>query len=511
MPPVARRRLLGASILLLATGCQLVLGDFTLQGTPSEPAVTLGAVCAPNTYRCDGSQLETCSSDRKAWDDVAACGSPDQCDPTAGTCRTCAFGEFACNGTVLQTCDAMGHWQAQATPCDSPELCHVAADRKSGSCVQSPCGPGPGHTCSGNRLEGCSPSRDQVLLLDRCGSSLLCDAAKADAQTAAGVLGTCQPVACSFGQFACDGVTLERCNDDQSGWTPLATCDDAASCNPLTGDCTPCAPGDTVCSGDELWRCGPSGFAQVTKCAAVELCNAGAGRCDKPACSRPGAVRCTAGEPPHLEECGNDLRWNAREACASLALCSESAGRCLPPACDIDETRCVGQELRGCSADRSHWVVTRTCASNEVCDPSGCLPAPCVEGNLRCNDESFERCVSGAWAPQHRCDAPGLCDKTQGCLPPECDSSHGDYSCNADGILTQCAAGIATELLTCQKPQVCDPDLPGCVACQPLAYACVNDTELHRCLADGSDSPLIMNCPGGCTLSGNTPACAQMP
>ncbi len=514
MLPVARRRLFGATILLLSTGCQLVLGDFTLEGTPSTP-VELGSACAPNTYRCTDNHLETCAPNRSEWTSVADCASADDCDPTAGTCRTCAFGEFACNGATLQTCDASGHWQTQAT-CDSAELCHVAVDRKSGTappkseCAPSPCPPGDGHSCMGNRLERCSKGRDQLLLVDRCGSAALCDVAKADAQTAAGELGTCQPTSCHFGQFACDGATLERCNDDQNGWTPLATCPDAGSCNPLSGDCTPCSSGDTACSGRDLLRCGTDGFSRVTTCTAVELCNAAQGRCDKPACSVPGTVRCVSGEPTQLEECGNDLRWSTREACASAALCSETERRCLPPACGPGETRCVAQDLQDCSADASHWALNRTCAPNEVCDPSGCLPAPCTEGSTRCNERSFERCQAGIWSPQHRCDAPDLCDKTQGCLAPDCDVSHGEYSCSADGILHQCTEGMSTEPLTC--PHLgCDADLHDCVACQSLAYECVNDTELHRCLADGSDSPLVMNCPGGCRLTGSGPVCAQMP
>jgi hypothetical protein len=511
LSPVARGRLIGASILLFSTGCQLVLGDFTLAGAPSEPPAPVGTACTPNTYRCTDNRLQTCSADRTAWDDVAQCASADQCDPTAGTCRTCAFDEFACNGSVLQKCDAMGHWQAQGTPCDSPELCQVTVDRKSGGCAKSPCPAGNGHSCTDNRLERCSASRDQLSLVDRCGSAALCDPAKADAQTAAGTLGTCEPLKCSFGQFACEGTALERCNDDQSGWTPLTTCDDAASCNPLTGDCTPCTQGDTVCSGAELWRCGPNGFARAATCAAIELCNALQKRCDKPGCSQPGAVRCVTGEPPQLEACENDLQWHVREACASQALCSESAGRCLPPACDSEETRCVGQELQVCSGDRTHWDVLKTCASNEVCDPLSCLPAPCSEGAQRCNDGTFERCVSGNWQSQHRCGPPALCDKTQGCLPPQCDSSHGDYSCTSDGILVACTEGIRSQPLTCNRPTVCDADQRACLQCEPLAYDCENDTELHRCLLDGSAAPLVMNCPGGCTVTDNVPSCAQMP
>jgi hypothetical protein len=502
-------------MLLVSAGCQVILGDFTLDDVPSEAAAALGDDCTPNSYRCNENQLETCAADRRSWTPVAACSDADHCDPGAATCRTCTPGDFACSGQVLETCDATAHWQTQAS-CETPELCHVAADRKSGSCLSSPCGQAD-YTCSGNRLLRCAPTRDALVLVDRCDTSALCDASKASAQ-APGVRGTCQPPACLTGTFTCDGATLERCNDDQTGWQPIATCGDPTSCNPLTGDCTPCSPGDVACSGAELWRCGDAGFAAAETCAAPELCDASQGGCDKPTCSVPGTVRCTTGDLVHLEECGNDLRWAVREVCVSRALCSESSERCLPPACEADAARCLGQEHQVCP-DRSSWVTDQTCSPDQICTPAGCQMAPCTEGTVRCNDATLERCVSGVWAPQNRCGAAELCHADTmppGCTPP-CDGSRGDFSCSPSGAISQCSLGVSTELKTCDSGEFCDPDpavgtgAPSCDVCQPLAYACLNGTELHRCLADGSAAPLVEHCTGGCSLAGAVPTCTQMP
>ncbi len=384
------------------------------------------------------------------------------------------------------------------------------------TCTTSPCGAGE-YTCSENRLLRCSPTRDQLLLVDRCATAALCDADKATTQAQNGGRGTCVPPVCLAGTFACDGATLQRCNDDQNGWEPLTTCSDATSCNPLTGDCTPCTSGDAACSGSTLLRCGSTGFTQAAVCAAPELCDPNEKRCQKPECSVPGAVRCATGDLTSLEECGNDFRWAVREVCTSRALCSESAARCLPPACEPGETRCLGQVLQVCSGDLTHWTDQQTCAPDATCDPTGCLATPCTEGAVRCNDATIERCVSGAWAPQNRCLSGALCDSgSQRCQLPECDASHGDFSCSGT-IVSQCQAGVSYEFNTCAAGLFCDADpavgsgIPSCDACEPLAYSCVNGNELHRCVADGTSAPLVERCPGGCSLSGDVPSCAQMP
>jgi hypothetical protein len=513
--PVGRRRLIGASLLVLGTlGCQVVLGDFTFKETPA--VVALSDSCEPNTYSCKANELKTCSADRHSLVTVDVCATADACDPTAAACRTCSPGDFACNGALLESCSADAHWQPKPMPCDGPALCSVTSNRQGGSCVQSPCPAGALHTCSGNRLLRCSSGRDQLLIADRCATAALCDPNKADAQAANGLRGTCQAPTCLTGQFACDGATLERCNDDQTGWQSLTMCGDATSCNPLTGDCTHCTPGASACSGKALLHCDANGFSQVDTCDAPELCDAVNGVCAAPTCAQPGAVRCTTDELTKLEECGNDLRWAVRDVCASRTLCSESAGRCLTPACQLDEARCVGQKHQVCSTDRSQWLTDRTCGADETCDEDGCHQTSCAEGSARCNDATLERCVSGVWAPQYRCDAPALCDTTAGCAAP-CDSRLGEYTCHAQGHMLSCSDGILSDFNTCDASEFCDADpavgtgLPGCDACQPLAYSCVNGTELHRCLADGSAAPLVQRCTGGCTSSGVVPTCTQMP
>jgi hypothetical protein len=510
----ARRLFWGASMLVVASGCQVVLGDFAVDDAKPVAAV-LGDVCEPDAVRCTGERLETCSPDRQAWDLRELCASADQCDPGAAACRACTPGEWACSDSTLESCDATQHWQVQAT-CSSPELCSVKADRTAGSCGQLVCDPGA-HRCDGNRLLRCTSGGEKLTLVERCASAELCDAASADAQATQAGRGGCLPPACGLGTFACDGATLERCRDDQTDWQPLATCADAASCNPLAGNCSSCTPGDQVCSGADLLRCGAAGFELVATCGAPELCDSGAGRCQPPECHAIGAVRCvTIKDLTSLEECGPDGRWTAREACETSALCSASAARCLAPACQLGATRCLGAVHQVCSEDLTRWVADQTCVSGQTCTPAGCEPAGCVEGDYRCNLASLERCVAGAWVAQNRCATAALCNVgTRQCDEPLCGDELGDFECK-NQILRQCTPGREawTEFLTCtgQRP-VCDADpvtgteLPGCDACKPLAYSCVG-LELHRCAADGSAAPRLAVCATSCTLAADgTPLC----
>jgi hypothetical protein len=509
---VASRRVIGASMLLFVTGCQLVFGDFMLERSPAP----LGDSCLPDTFRCTGERLEVCSDDRQSWALVEQCEDADHCDPAAPACRECAQDQWACNGALLESCDGAGHWQTQPAPCESADLCTVATDRGSAACRTPACPQAGAYSCDENRLLRCSPDLDQLVLVDRCGSRMLCDATKAQAQAQGGVRGTCVPPVCLAGTFACDGATLERCRDDETDWEVLATCSDATSCNPLAGACTPCMPGDTACSGAELWVCGASGFAKAATCATPELCDPVAGACEPPGCAKPGAVRCVNSDVTELEECGNDGRWAVRDACASRPLCSESAGACLPPACGPGDARCLGQVRQKCSGDLTHWVDGETCSDGLSCDPDGCHTG-CTEGTYRCDDSMLELCVAGSWAAQNHCATPALCDAVNHlCQNPTCVA--GEFMCSGT-IMTECTAGRdgLMDFLTCSDSTYCDPDpavgtgLPTCDACEPLSYSCLNGNELHLCNADGTAAPLVAACPGGCSVAGNVPTCVQMP
>lgn len=518
-------------MLWLLSGCQLVLGDFTVDSSEGRQTPVFGDVCAPDTFRCTGAQLQRCSDDRASWVTVETCPDADHCDPTAAACRTCTPGQWACNGAALESCDPNSHWTVSSTVCPSAALCVLAGDRSTGTCGATACGPAGAHSCDGNRLLRCSAGLDARELVDRCGSAALCDAAKADVQARSAGRGTCTPPTCLIGTYRCDGASVERCRDDETAWDPVTTCDDAASCNPLTGDCSACSPGDAACSGRELWVCGESGFAKADTCATPELCNGMTGACENSQCSKPGATRCNADEGVvELQECGNDQRWATREVCASTALCSESVGVCIAPACSVGAVRCFGQVHQTCSDDLTHWVDDMTCPAGQSCDADGCKPA-CTSATgganaYRCDGATLERCASdGAWEPQNRCVTNRRCDATgHACLAPACGGPVlGDYKCFGDQNLNVCSDSreTFTDFYTCPTGTVCDADpavgsgRPSCDACRALQYSCADGTsgmELHLCTADGTAAPLVSQCPGGCSVSAdNLPSCVQMP
>ncbi|HTQ05434.1 MAG TPA: hypothetical protein VMI54_16335 [Polyangiaceae bacterium] len=500
-----------------------MFGDFTIEPDQQKAPTAFGDTCEPDTFMCNGATLQRCSDDRKSWTPVATCTDADHCDPTSAACRPCSPGEWACNGATLESCGPNLRWTpATSGPCASPELCSVSGDRSTGGCIMPACDTPGGHVCDGNRLLRCSAGRDALVLVDRCGSNDLCDASKADAQARAGGLGTCVPPVCLAGTFACDGATLEHCLDDETGWEALTYCDDASSCNPLTGDCTPCSPGDAACSGSELWVCGANGFAKSKTCDAPELCDAGNKTCDPSDCSVPGATRCdtTAGLTA-LEECGNDRRWTVRDACSNSALCSEETSACVPPACASGEVRCLGQVHQTCSGDLTHWVDDQTCAAGQSCDPDGCH-GPCTAGAYRCDGALLELCKTGSWETQNRCATAALCDATmRQCNPPICGGTLGNFMCGvSDQNLKTCSDGRDAwdDFRTCPPGTFCDADSavvaaqPTCDACQALVYTCDGYGNLHLCSADGTASPVVATCPGGCSVSSdNMATCAQMP
>jgi len=505
-----------AGLALASAGCQLLFGDYRVAETQA-PALTLGSVCAPGTFRCQGAALQACAANRSGFDAVETCGSAGECDATAGVCHACVSGDYGCDGNgELQRCDDAGRLQP-FMPCATPALCHVAGDRRSGTCNDLVCDAGT-FTCDGNRLLRCAPGGDHLDFVARCASEPVCDAAQAAAAVTKGEAATCLMPLCTPGMFACDGATLERCNGDRNDFEPFATCDDAASCNPRDGTCTPAAPGTYACSGAKLMLKGGGGFTAVKTCLSPDLCDADHGLCLASACGPPGALRC--GELPTLDECSVDGQWLLREACSTTALCSASAGLCFPQACELDATRCVGKRHERCSDDLTHWQVDRVCGDGQACNAGGCEADGCTEDSYRCIATSLERCRGGHWDAVMQCATSTLCHPTEKrCAEPTCGGAQPSYECTGDSNpkLQQCSAGrdAWNELRTCSAPTpVCNADpplgsgVPECNACVALAYSC-NGYDLQRCTAEGQSLATVARCPGGCAVDGSgVPTCS---
>jgi hypothetical protein len=144
-----------AVCLLLAGGCQAVLGDFEVAPAPAEePASVLGAECEPGAYRCTNEVLETCSDDRNGFVAVETCQSAAECNLNVLSCRPCVPGERMCRDNVLELCKDDLSWQTEAT-CATGALCSVAPDHSSGECHPPVCDVGGGHLCEGAKLVRC--------------------------------------------------------------------------------------------------------------------------------------------------------------------------------------------------------------------------------------------------------------------------------------------------------------------------------------------------------------------
>ena len=362
----------------------------------------------------------------------------------------------------------------------------------------------------------CASGRQGFEAVALCETPELCDPAYADELAAAGARGACRAPACAPNAWSCEGATLRHCAIDRTAWNDddATVCDSADLCNVSAGACAPCEPDTVECNGAELRRCRASGgWETIARCDAEALCDAGAGTCRSGECKTPGSLRCASGGVPELLRCSDELAWEVVEVCVDAALCSVTAGRCLVPACDDEAVRCDGSRYERCRSDRTRWDVVDTCGAEQICDPeAGCVPAPCSEGSLRCNDASLERCVSGRFQEIERCETPALCDEAGRCSPPACSDP---FECRGAGtIIQKCRPGRDgfDDFRTCPTGTMCDAvprlgtGLPECDVCVPNAYEC-DGMELVRCSSDGQERVTVNTCPTGCAMAGSVPAC----
>ena len=128
-------------VLVTASACQTVLGDFTVAPPPEGAAETLGTACEPGEYRCTNELLETCQGDRSGFVVAETCASAAECNLNTRSCRPCVAGERMCRENVLERCDELGAWvpDGPAATCETAALCSVAPDHMSGSCSPPMC------------------------------------------------------------------------------------------------------------------------------------------------------------------------------------------------------------------------------------------------------------------------------------------------------------------------------------------------------------------------------------
>jgi hypothetical protein len=354
----------------------------------------------------------------------------------------------------------------------------VAADNDQPGCRDAPCESGQ-EQCNGADIQRCSADRTRFDTIATCETRGLCND---DNNRAA----SCDPPVCQRGplsgtEFRCQGLTLQRCNDQFTGFDTLKDCATPGLCNAGLGlnGCQPpvCAPGQTRCSGDFLQVCNSqrTGFDNLERCAGG-TCDSNAGRCSDPCIV--GTARCN--NQGQLEECRDRLVGRQVTAlCPSPQLCDPVARACRqPPAgCTADGVhQCVRQGantlLQVCADGRSRFNTVDTCTGGEVCDPNNAAPNQNVCD--ACAQNSQPTCVGNELVT---CSADGLTPSRvicpNGCQevangPDRCRScALGSATCDGAGLLVCVSSGATGEFRerrACTTPGTCQSTLAACNA-----------------------------------------------
>ncbi|HEV8548418.1 MAG TPA: hypothetical protein VGQ57_05300, partial [Polyangiaceae bacterium] len=493
----------GLLLALLAFGCQLVAGDFTIEDPSTgagaeckhgdyrcngEYLLTCGAsgwvtkqacgsanlcnskakqceACKPGDQRCDGQSRQECKADSSGWREVESCSSAAMCNPTY--CGACTPGEFACRGmrsnvgAELWECGPDGGWSIPHGECASAGLCDASleAGRTNPSwdktCLTPLCDAGA-YTCNDNKLEHCRPDQTGWDDVDTCDSKALCQVALDLAAKNAGTIDMCPPGCGTAGAFVCEGTTLKQCKDDLTDWDVVQACPAATECNPVAGACTDlCTPGEYQCNGAVLRQCQPDRhWRNETTCASSALCQtttdpAPSGSCTPPACDKAGDFACSGAD---LQRCRDDLTgYDPVESCSSSDLCSAADKRCNDPVCDPSEYKCFGSELRQCNAGLTDWTLISTCQDNQFCsndplDPGCKMECPSA---ARCNGNELQTCTANGWVHKATCATNDLCSCG---LNGNCE-----LGSDADGCgKPVCGGSLATYQCVDAKLQKCD-------------------------------------------------------
>jgi hypothetical protein len=473
-------------------------------------------VCVPREVRCDLNRLNACNEGQTALTLAEECATPRLCEASItytglrGSPRcvrpVCAPGEHRCSDVgVLELCNSERDGFDPIEACIGPQFCNaVAADNGEPGCEEAPCEAGE-QQCNGPQIQQCSDDRtDFVELVAPCETSGLCND---DGDVAFCAQAACRRGPLSGTEFRCVGATLERCNDQHTGYDPLNTCATAGLCNAglgFNGCLTPvCAPGETRCSGNFVQRCNPArtGFENVEQCAAG-TCDSQAGRCADPCVQ--GSARCNA--QGNLEECRNLLVGREITArCGSVQLCDANTRSCrTPPAgCTADGVRrCApagqGSVLEQCSDGRSRFVTLDTCEAGQVCDANDITCDECVQGSEpTCQGNSLVSCSANG-KEENVTPCPNGCqtvaagpDRCRSCVP-------GSTRCENDQLVV-CRQDGSEEVLVrefCDSAEICQNTLAACnaagsgencrcQACVPSDRGC-EGTQPVACNADRS-------------------------
>jgi hypothetical protein len=465
--------------------------------------------CTPGELQCSGpltNELRVCTADNR-WQTVASCESASLCMASVSmgmadmtwtpACLPpqCDAGVLSCDGSVLYRCRQGRDGFDKVDVCSSPALCQMAATAPDGqSQTQSMCplgcAPAGSFRCMGQNVEQCSFDQTTWTVVHTCNDTATCDSMTGECG------GPCVP-----GAQRCNAASLETCSPEQT-WVVKEVCATGALCSPDEPTCRPpaCLPDATRCNPDsptQLERCNDdrTGYTSVATCRTAELCscaldNSCTAGIDQDGCGMPVCMPLDDGELPlkcdpadelklRVQICDASLnKWNPLITCSNT---TEPKEFCYPQdradpcktECPASGSLCDGTELLRCGLNGP--VHQADCATATLCECA-------VNGN----------CVAGVGAT--------------GCGSPLCGGTLASNQCNESTLQTCQVGRNGWDELECGLATLCYPgippaftggycaicEIPGVISCTPTA------TAIHTCAPDRRGYTAETPCAFGC-------------
>lgn len=497
------------------TLCSLTITQRAEQGESWTEQCAQPGCAVAGQHRCDPTrptQPQTCPASLEGWENAGPeCFTADLCDSAMGGCKDgCKPGTYYCAGAKLQHCGTDGLTWITDRTCASEAECDALAK----DCHE--CTPGE-RSCNGKQLRICKDRK--WVNLDLCGSDALCQASlQAD---------VCKEPGCAVaGMYQCSGAVLQACPDTLLGWEDKKTCASAGLCDAERQVCqTPvCStPGELRCSGKVLEACDEqrATWTAVKTCSSTQICSVTQKTC-LDGCPTP-ATQCNG---KAIEECYVDdsqiPRWRTTTTqCVTAALCVN--GACVTPACAANASRCTGQQLEVCNADRTAWVAEGVpCPAGTTCDSEYRQCNICEADTFRCDGSVLKRCEgSGSREIDYatgcvRCEVST--DRRNGsCFvcntgDAQCSGANQIQSCTAAGAwgaAANCNDGTGQNY-GCQK-NTTTARKDYCAKCPVAGQLECNEagTGLRQCTSTRNgwttDCATCVSCPHGCLVNAGAP------
>jgi hypothetical protein len=376
--------------------------------------------CGPNVApRCaTGGGSEACGADGE-WDVVETAAQCPVCIG-AGVCVACTNGDTRCDDAGHQSTCVNNAWDV-STSCSNK------------TCV--------GKACTGECAPGQSECRaDGRYTCNAQGTFARAQACPLCVEEAAGA----RCVTCALGAYQCMSADLYRCNDQQTGWTFVNTCDSPALCDATGKRCINevCNPREVTCVGSELRTCNTTGsaYTAMTCSGTFNICDAdgaaGVGQCDR---CQEGATGCSSNTARSV--CSADGQTLTTPACSGTTPACFNGGctACNP---SVTPTSCDGlDKMRTCQNNGS-WGTAVSCVNETCLASSGMCDGSCAQGQARCAtgaNNVRERCgPSGEYVFDQTCPGLGaVCSGAGNCVAcangaTRCESTSRQFTCSGN-------------------------------------------------------------------------------